>query len=310
MNKIGQRKILDVGYAASRPPIEVLSLAELRARAQQDRGRFLRPQRVDFDLMLTCHHGTLQHTVDFVEYVLSPGDVLWVRAGQVQEWQWFDRDITTAADAGAGDTAATLVLFEPTSLDERARALGGSAPKRTLWPAATVEGSPGRRRLDDLIATAARSLPRPFSDELVARLLGLLVVELALHDQAGTDPPGPSDDLFAELSAAIDAHFADTRTTGDYARRLGYSARTINRRALRNTGLTVKQLVDRRALLEAKRLLAHDTAPVHAVGRAVGFSEPTAFNRFFRHRTGITPLEFRNGRRGTEATLAGPDSIR
>ena len=27
--------------------------------------------------------------MDSVEYLLSPGDLLWVRAGHVQEWQWF-----------------------------------------------------------------------------------------------------------------------------------------------------------------------------------------------------------------------------
>jgi AraC-like DNA-binding protein len=89
---------------------------------------------------------------------------------------------------------------------------------------------------------------------------------------------------------------ATTRNIGEYARQLGYSARTLNRSALRNTGLTVKQLLDQRTLLEAKRLLAHDTAPVQAVGRAVGFAEPTTFTRFFRHRTGVTPLEFRTTR--------------
>ena len=92
MNKNGHREIWNVGYSTTRPSIEVLSLAELRARAQPQRDQFLRPQRVDFDLLVVCDAGTLRHTVDFVEYILRPGDLLWVRAGQVQEWQWFDAD--------------------------------------------------------------------------------------------------------------------------------------------------------------------------------------------------------------------------
>jgi AraC-like DNA-binding protein len=297
VNKNGHGEIWNVGYSTTRPSIEVLSLTELRARAQRQRNQFLRPQRVDFDLLVVCDAGTLRHTVDFVEYILRPGDLLWVRAGQVQEWQWFDANAPhTPTATNPEDVAATVVLFQPTRLDERARTLSGSIQPRSLWAQATADASSGRRRFDDLIDTAARPLPPEMQAELMSRVLGILVVELALADPVGNAVRRPPDDLFDALSAEIDANFATTRNTGDYARQLGYSARTLNRSALRNTGLTVKQLVDQRALLEAKRLLAHDTAPVQAVGRAVGFAEPTTFTRFFRHRTGVTPLEFRTAR--------------
>ena len=305
MNKNGHREIWNVGYSTTRPSIEVLSLTELRARAQRQRNRraqFLRPQRVDFDLLVVCDAGPLRHTVDFVEYMLRPGDLLWVRAGQVQEWQSFDAHAPhTPTATNPGDVAATVVLFQPTRLDERARTLSGSIQPRSLWAQATAHASPGRRHLDDLIDTAARPLSPEMQEELMSRVLGILVVELALADPVANAVRRPLDDLFDAVSAAIDANFATTRTTGDYARQLGYSARTINRSALRNTGLTVKQLVDQRVLLEAKRLLAHDTAPVQTVGRAVGFAEPTTFTRFFRHRTGVTPLEFRTARMARRA---------
>jgi AraC-like ligand binding domain len=216
VNKTGHRKIWNVGYSTTRPSIEVLSLAELRARAQRQRDQFLRPQRVDFDLLVVCDAGTLRHTVDFVEYVLNPGDVLWVRAGQVQEWQWFDVDAPNKPTATKPeDVAATVVLFQPTRLDERARALSGSFQPRSLWAAAAADASPGRQRLDDLIDTAARPLPPEIQEELVARVLGILLVELALVDPVGNAVRRPSEDLFDALSAAIDANFATTRNTGD-----------------------------------------------------------------------------------------------
>ncbi|MDT2007373.1 hypothetical protein FXW78_27900 [Rhodococcus opacus] len=119
MNKKGHTRIWNVGYSTTRPAIEVLSLADLRARALRAREEFLRPQRVHFELLIAVTGGTLHHTVDFVGHHLHPGDVLWIRAGQVQEWEWFDDDVMTQP----AEVAATIVLFEPTRVDEQARAL-------------------------------------------------------------------------------------------------------------------------------------------------------------------------------------------
>jgi hypothetical protein len=49
--------------------------------------------------------GWLWHTVDFTGYALDPGSWLWVRPGQVQQWQ----DLRQAE--------GTLILFEPDFLD-------------------------------------------------------------------------------------------------------------------------------------------------------------------------------------------------
>jgi len=63
------------------------------------------------------------------------------------------------------------------------------------------------------------------------------------------------------------------------------------------TGRSAKQLADDRVALQAKRLLAHSDLPVAAVSRALGFSEPTNFGKFFTRATGRTPGEFRRTQR-------------
>jgi AraC-like DNA-binding protein len=81
----------------------------------------------------------------------------------------------------------------------------------------------------------------------------------------------------------------------DYADRLGYSVRTLTRASAAATGRSARELVDARIALEAKRLLAYTDLPASAVGRRLGFSEPTNFGKFFLRRTGITPAAFRRG---------------
>ena len=64
--------------------IEVNTLRGIRDRGGPH--EFLTPQRLDFDLLVHIESGSARHTVDFTDYALGAGDVLWVRAGQVHHW--------------------------------------------------------------------------------------------------------------------------------------------------------------------------------------------------------------------------------
>ncbi len=55
------------------------------------------------------------------------------------------------------------------------------------------------------------------------------------------------------------------------------------------TGRTAKRLIDARVVLEAQRPLVHTDLPVAAIGRMLGFSEPTNFGKFLARETGHTP---------------------
>ncbi len=79
----------------------------------------------------------------------------------------------------------------------------------------------------------------------------------------------------------------------EYAARLGYSLKTLNRACMLATGCTAKQLIDARVALEAKRLLAHTDLPVASISYRLGFTEPTNFGKFFTRATGQTPGAFR-----------------
>lgn len=118
---------------------------------------------------------------------------------------------------------------------------------------------------------------------------------------AGVVPPA-----YLAFRAAVEARLGDSRNVRDYVARLGYSERTVNRACRTATGLSAKQVLDERIVLEAKRLLAHSERSVAAVAAALGFSEATNFNKFFARGVGRLPSEFRRRLRaagyGPEAT--------
>lgn len=106
-------------------------------------------------------------------------------------------------------------------------------------------------------------------------------------------PPHPVARAFVEL---VERCFQSIHTVEEYAAVLGYSARTIARASVEATGLTPKQVIDARLVLEARRLLAYTDLSVHAVGRRLGFDDAANFCRFFTRATGMSPGTFRASR--------------
>ena len=80
----------------------------------------------------------------------------------------------------------------------------------------------------------------------------------------------------------------------EYAARLGYSPRTLNRLARAHTGRSAKQLIDERVVLEAKRLLSHGGASVADIAQGLGFDDPSNFSAYFLRHTGLRPGGFRS----------------
>ena len=78
-----QVPVRDVGYASSvadATEIEVLSLDTIRINGGS--AEFVGPQRPQFHLLALVTEGSALHTIDFVNYAVSPGTVFWVRPGQ------------------------------------------------------------------------------------------------------------------------------------------------------------------------------------------------------------------------------------
>lgn len=104
---------------------------------------------------------------------------------------------------------------------------------------------------------------------------------------------GRADTTFTLFRDAVERDFATNHSVSAYADALGYSRRTLVRAVRAATGETPKGFIDKRVVLEAKRLLAHTELPIGRVGAAVGFPDPANFSKFFQLHTGNTPVAFR-----------------
>ena len=284
-------RITEVSFAApvgTPAGVEVMSLAELRSRAHPV--PLTAPTRPAFHHLLTLSSGVLEHTVDFTGYTLEPGSWLWVRPGQVEQWH----DLRPAE--------GTLILFEADFLDP------ATAESAALHdPFAPVMRTAGGEELAALnLATGhlqrefdrAQGLPPDVHVAVLRHLLAALLLRLAYLPGPAGIRDGESAGVFLRFRDAVERDFTSVRRVEDYARTLGYSPRTLSRATMTSAGVGAKDFIDRRVILEARRLLAHSDRSAEQIAAQLGFSSATNFSKFFRQRAGASPIAFRADVRG------------
>ncbi|MBX5156323.1 MULTISPECIES: helix-turn-helix domain-containing protein [unclassified Rhizobium] len=145
----------------------------------------------------------------------------------------------------------------------------------------------------DMIAEDYRD--RGTEDEKV--LCGLIGVVLSLMGRIGGRVALPSTSTTVSLGLAlrrvIDLHYKEDWPVRAYVNELATTPHLLDKAAREVFGLSVKELLLERRLLEAKRLLMFTVRSVEDIGREIGVEDPAYFTRFFRKRTGEAPAAWR-----------------
>lgn len=234
--------------------------------------------------------------VDFTEFELEPGTWMWIRPGQVQQWG----DLT--------GVQGTLVLFEQDFLDpatgEMARVDEMHAPIVRSAHGTTAQA--WERSVDHLWHAFRTPGPLPLAAHTATlrHLLAALVLQLSHPGTPTGRLASERQETYVQFRNAVERHFARTRRVEDYAILLGYSPRTLSRATLAASGIGAKEFIDRRVVLEAKRLLAHTDHNAGRIADQLGFPSLTHFSKYFLRGTGQAPTAFRENVRGHGSTAS------
>ena len=96
--------------------------------------------------------------------------------------------------------------------------------------------------------------------------------------------------LFKDL---LESNYKTLKQVNYYAKQLTITEKRLNQATIKILGKPVKEIIDERIVLEAKRILAHSTESVKGIAYLLGFEEPTNFIKYFRKHVHSTPTEFR-----------------
>ncbi|MGW6138696.1 AraC family transcriptional regulator [Streptomyces sp. NPDC055140] len=246
-----------------------------------------RVHRIDFHVLLFFREGPVHHMIDFTEYEVGAGDILWIRPGQVHGFSTNERYVGTALTMQPGFLPRAIVEATGLYRYDRPPLLHPDEAQRTALDASLEQLK--REYLD------TATLPLSLHTSVLRHSLTAFMLRVAhVSAQAAADECRPQPDTtFSRFRTAVEQGFTTNHSVSAYADELGYSRRTLVRAVRAATGQTPKAFIDRRVTLEAKRLLAHTDLPVGRIGVAVGIGDSANFSKYFQQHTGMTPASFR-----------------
>ncbi|WP_405621855.1 helix-turn-helix domain-containing protein [Streptomyces sp. NBC_00076] len=245
-----------------------------------------RVHRIDFHVVMFFDGGPVHHMIDFAQYEVTAGDLLWIRPGQVHRF------------SPTSEYRGTVLTMQPGFLP-RATVEATGLYRYDLPPLLHLD-EPRSVGLRAALAQLQReyedtTLPLSVHTSVLRHTLTAFLLRLAhLASSSAEATRQWSDTTFTLFREAVEKDFATNHSVSAYADALGYSRRTLVRAVRAATGETPKGFIDKRVVLEAKRLLAHTDMPIGRVGAAVGFPDAANFSKFFQQHTDMTPAVFRS----------------
>lgn len=267
---------------------EVVDVAELYKYKQE---LIVKPHRTGFYHIIWIEKGETIHMVDFHPVYIKEQTLLFLNKDVVQR---FSKDQQFEGTA----ILFTEEFFVKSELDSRF--LRDSLLFNNLFEVSKVELATSEMLafygLLDLMKYEEQKVSGGFHQDILKNLLlvFLLQAEQALRNSNLSEVKrGPDQDYVTLLMDLLDRSFKHQKMVTFYASELSVTEKRLNAATGKILGKTVKQVIDGRVMLEAKRLLAHTNESIKEIGYSLGFEEPTNFIKYFKKHNLSTPVEFR-----------------
>ena len=102
------------------------------------------------------------------------------------------------------------------------------------------------------------------------------------------------EEIMARFIPLLRQYGTTQRNIPFYAEQLHITPNHLSDVVGQHSGLSVMDWIHRTTTTEAKLLLKHTDLMICEISERLNFPEPTAFNRYFKKQTGVTPLAYRN----------------
>ncbi|OPC66498.1 hypothetical protein BAY13_17355 [Elizabethkingia bruuniana] len=270
--------------------VQQINVITIKKRLSYKPHKFDVPHRTDFHMIYLFTGGVGSHMVDFRQFDVQPGHILFISKGQVHTF-----------DPSEPYDALVLVFTESfLCRSKKDKDYLQNSPLFDHVQQPYFEAKENYKEMYALLIKIYKELKSPpdkFQGELLHHMLYqiLLLSERQLQQQIKLPKPEAGQArLISRFKKLVEQYYKSHRQVQFYAKQLAVSQRTLQLATAQALGKTPKEWIAERLLLEIKRILAYDTLSVKEIAAATGYSEVTNLVKFFKRKTGITPEAFRN----------------
>ncbi|MCF0060400.1 helix-turn-helix domain-containing protein [Dyadobacter chenwenxiniae] len=251
------------------------------------------PYRTTFYAVGLCRAGTVELKVNRDYYHVAPGSLMLLGPEALRHWQQQSADYYTEA-LFFTETFFSAPYTDPTRL--RQFAFFSAQATRVLSLSAAEVAQVGQ-----LLEQVRQTLKRPSqhqADIVRSYVTILLLVAADSYEQRMTlaEAPPRQIDLVTRFQLLVAQPDPHCRRVADYASLLCVTSKYLSETLKATTGKTAGEWIDSQVLREARHLLWQTDRSIMQVAEELGFSDASAFGKFFRRQTGQTPLAYKQQR--------------
>lgn len=274
-----ENKIKTFGFKPSPVEIEIKDLSFTRHL-----GKLMStPHKVSFYQLIWIKEGQAKYKIDFQEVCIHSNEILVISPGQICE---FDTQ---------SNYSGKLILFTNSffSISEKDASFLHTSQIMCFINLNKIVSANAflMDSLTTLLDDELQKAPNKFQSEISQSILRIILLEA--ERCINIDKPLNPNSILYKFYNSVEEHFKENRKISYYTNLLGVGEKTLTKELKERTGETPKTYIDKRIILEAKRLLVYSNLSVKEIGFSVGFEEPANFNNFFRKHIKQTPIQFR-----------------
>ena len=276
-------------------------LMDIRYDGRQE--NFGYPCRLDGVVMLFCINGSISLSVNLNEHEIKQGQLIICTAGDIVKVSRLD-------DSGSKDWRFVMLAMShryasELRIDFKHILNEGVFPLET--PVISVNENTQEILGDHLklIARIAAENGEMYKDSvrsLVSSMVSVLASQWFAEIgnlKAGRDAGNESRSshkrlVFEQFLKLVSENYSQQRQMTFYADRLCLSPKYLSKLVKEVSGKSAPEWIESHVMLEAKHLLKYSNMSIKEVVYRLNFPNQTAFYKYFKAHTGMTPTDYRN----------------
>lgn len=251
------------------------------------------PSLRDFHVIFWLKNGEVTYYVDFETYHLKAGSMVLVSKDSLHYFEPFSPEVNIISIPFVPE----FLYRSPSDLKHLSLFEAGTHVEGIQVIEVPKEKCAMLEQITQQMTTVYKQWSGRLQEDAFYHMLNLFFVYLkSIHNNMANEEvnTSPQNELLHQFNNLLNQHFANHFDVLFYVQQLGTSIKALSRAMHARYGLSTKGVIDKRRVLEIKRLLKGTNQSVKEIAFSLGFDEPTNMVKFFKKHVGVTPLTFRD----------------